>query len=180
MLQVAVHLLHLSLRSLVSFFVSFSRAASKNTSKAPFPLSTMDHRHVADSRVPKGFYVPLDNIELRTRYDDCSYNPLPAGDLPDRDTKYVDSYTKVASRSNEVPPGARPVYARRVAPITPLRVSLMLFDALLASTPLMFIGKQSRSLHTSAPPTNENVLQCILTASCLTVPAIFFVYPGVV
>src|SRR4051794_28699528 len=86
----------------------------------------------------------LDNIELNTRYEGGSYGYAPpTGTPPDRDSKHVD--IKGAFRSNEAPGSSWPVHSQRAAALTPLRMSLMIFDAILASTPIMFLGKRGQT-----------------------------------
>jgi hypothetical protein len=96
----------------------------------------------------------LDNIELDTRYDPAAYTTYapPSGYPPDGDSKFSEDDRKpfFGSTTKAVPvaaPGSNwPVEAQRVATITPLRAGLMMFDAVLASTPLMFVGKSSPQL----------------------------------
>jgi hypothetical protein len=89
---------------------------------------------------PKNAHTNVDNIELNTRYDAGSYGYAPPADLPpDDDAKVGDA--KGAFRSNEAPGGGWPVHSQRAAALTPLRAGLMVFDAILASTPIMFVGE---------------------------------------
>jgi hypothetical protein len=91
----------------------------------------------------------LDNIELDTRYDPAAYNNTqyapPSGLPPDSDSKFDEDDKKPLFRANtktlQAPGNNWPVAAQRVATLTPLRAGLMVFDAVLASTPLMFVGK---------------------------------------
>jgi hypothetical protein len=91
----------------------------------------------------------LDNIELDTRYDPTAYNNTkyapPSGLPPDNDSKFDEDDKKPLFRANiktaQAPGNNWPVAAQRVATLTPLRAGLMVFDAVLASTPLMFVGK---------------------------------------
>ncbi|KAF1845493.1 uncharacterized protein K460DRAFT_283257 [Cucurbitaria berberidis CBS 394.84] len=83
--------------------------------------------------------IPLDNIELNTRYGARTDNYAPpSGTPPDRDTKNVDS--KTAFRSSEAPVNSWPFHSQRAAALTPSRMSLMVFDAILASSPIMFVA----------------------------------------
>lgn len=80
-----------------------------------------------------------DNIELSTRYDAGSHNyQPPIGPPPDRDSK--DGKSKDVMLIDQTPQGGWPVQSQRAAALTPLRAGLMLFDAILASTPIMFVG----------------------------------------
>jgi hypothetical protein len=89
---------------------------------------------------PKGPNAQVDNIELNTRYDAGAYNYTPpSGTPPDRDTKDVDS--KTSFRSSEAPVRSWPIESRRVSTVTPLRAMLLFFDGVLASMPIIFIGK---------------------------------------
>jgi hypothetical protein len=90
----------------------------------------------------------LDNIELDTRYDSGAHNAKytpPPGHPSDGDSKFDEDDKKPLFRSTSKAAGAHgsswPVKAQRVATVTPLRAGLMVFDAVLASTPLMFVGK---------------------------------------
>jgi hypothetical protein len=90
----------------------------------------------------------LDNIELDTRYDSGAYNAKytpPPGHPSDGDSKFDEDDKKPlfrsAAKATEAPRSNWPVEAQRVATVTPLRAGLMVFDAVLASTPLMFVGK---------------------------------------
>ncbi|CAO2655975.1 Nn.00g047780.m01.CDS01 [Neocucurbitaria sp. VM-36] len=97
------------------------------------------YRPIGDPNHTNSQSAPLDNIELNTRYDAGTYNYAPpTGTPPDRDIKDVDS--KAAFRSGEVPVSSWPVHSQRAAALTPLRISLMIFDAILASTPIMFVA----------------------------------------
>jgi hypothetical protein len=89
----------------------------------------------------------LDNIEMDTRYDPAAYTTYapPPGHAPDGDSKFDEDDRKpfFGSTAKAVPPAENkwPIEAQRVASITPLRAGLMIFDAVLASTPLMFVGE---------------------------------------
>jgi hypothetical protein len=89
----------------------------------------------------------LDNIELDTRYDPAAYNTKyasPPGHPLDEDSKFDEDDKKplfrATSKAAQAPGSNWPVEAQRVATVTPLRAGLMVFDAVLASTPLMFVG----------------------------------------
>lgn len=93
---------------------------------------------------PKGSNAQVNDIELSTRYEAGAFNYAPpSGPPPDHDAKHVD--TKDAFRTNEPPVGSWPVHSQRVATVTSLRALLMVFDAVLASTPIMFVGKSCQS-----------------------------------
>jgi hypothetical protein len=92
----------------------------------------------------------FDSIEMDTRYDpgNDKYAPPPGrspSHMTDGDSKLDDmgddknpffrSSSGVAQRSNW------PDQAQQVATVTPLRAFLMFFDGVLASTPIMFVGK---------------------------------------
>lgn len=97
----------------------------------------MSYRPIDESIGPN---ARVNGFELNTRYEGAAYNYAPpSGPPPDRDTKDVDS--KGAFRSHEAPLGGWPVHSQRVAALTPLRALLMVFDAVLASTPIMFVGQ---------------------------------------
>jgi hypothetical protein len=91
------------------------------------------------------------DIELETRYDPGShlYTP-PLGRSPSHNTEadskfddYGDGKPFLRSPSETTLPSGnnRPIPAQQVATVTPLRAGLMFFDALLASTPIMFVGE---------------------------------------
>lgn len=84
----------------------------------------------------------LDNIELNTRYDAGSYNYAPPpGTPPDRDKKRDVDTKGLLSQSSQPPVNSWPVHSRRAAAMTPMRFSLLVFDVVLASTPIMFLGQ---------------------------------------
>jgi hypothetical protein len=88
----------------------------------------------------------LDDIEMDTRYDPGAYKYAPPpGHPPDSDSKLGDDDKKPLFRPASkatIPPGSNwPVQSQQVAALTPLRAGLMVFDAILASTPIMFIGE---------------------------------------
>jgi hypothetical protein len=88
----------------------------------------------------------LENIELDTQHGPAytKYAP-PPGHPPDSDWKFDEDDKKPFFRSTSTAPPSpwdnRPVQAQQVATVTPLRAGIGVFDAVLASTPLMFIGK---------------------------------------
>lgn len=97
-------------------------------------------------------------IELDTRYDPAyapahgrspSISRSPDGEWKGEDMGDKNPFFR-RSRSTSwsttwplpPPPGVRPsVQAQQVATLTPLRAGLMVFDAVLASTPIMFVGE---------------------------------------
>jgi hypothetical protein len=93
----------------------------------------------------------LDNIELETRYDPAAYSYAPpAGHPPSQSDSKIDDDNKPFFRSGlntsqQRPIIKWPVTAQRAAALTPLRAGLMVFDAVLASTPIMFIGEFTQS-----------------------------------
>ena len=103
---------------------------------------------------PRGPYLPLDeDFELNTRYDAGSHdNTLPATDTSGRNDKDRVEDAKIPFVSKGLPLGQWPANPGCVAIMTPWKALVMVFDALLASTPIMFIG---RSIPNSAlfPPT---------------------------
>jgi hypothetical protein len=91
----------------------------------------------------------FDNIELNTDYDPGVYNYAPPpgkppSHTPDGDSKQDDD-TKPFFRATSQPappPGANwPIQSQQVATVTPLRALLMVFDGVLASMPIMFVGE---------------------------------------
>lgn len=82
------------------------------------------------------------NIELGTRYEAGSYgNTLSLDDPLDRDSRDGAQDTKGAFRSRATLVERWPSHPQRVAIMTPLRVFLVVFDAILASVPIMFISR---------------------------------------
>ena len=94
---------------------------------------------------PRGPYLPLDeDFELSTRYDVGSHdNILPATGAPGRNDKDRVEDTKIPFGSKELPLGQWPANPECVAIITPWKALVMVFDILLASTPIMFISKNN-------------------------------------
>jgi hypothetical protein len=106
----------------------------------------MAYQHIGDDHVRGLQPAHLDNIELETRYDPGAYKfAPPPGHPPDSDSKLGDDDRKPLFRAASkatLPPGhSWPVQSQRVAALTPLRAGLMVFDAVLASTPIMFVGE---------------------------------------
>lgn len=106
-------------------------------------------------------YEPVNNsrspydgdVELSTRYDAGSYNNTrPPNNAQDRDTKDRVEDTKDAFLLNEVPLGQWPSQSEHAATLTPWKISVMVFDAILASTPIMFIGKANLCLALELTP----------------------------
>jgi hypothetical protein len=91
----------------------------------------------------------LDNIELDTRYDPGTYKYAPPPGHPpsqisNQDSKVDDDkkpFFRSASKSSQPPGSNWPVQSQQVATVTLLRAGLMIFDAILASTPIMFVGE---------------------------------------
>lgn len=98
--------------------------------------------------VAHGAHIPLDNIELDTRYDPAAYahaqqapSQVSRGDdESDKKPLFRREGSKKSASGVGSRHGAWPVQAQRVAAITPLRAGIMVFDAVLASTPIMFVG----------------------------------------
>jgi hypothetical protein len=86
------------------------------------------HQNVQDKR--------YHNIEMNQQPSQFSYQPSP----PNLDQKSRDSKAYFQNDNNEQPVRRWPVQSQRVATITPLRGVIIVFDAILASTPIMFIG----------------------------------------
>ena len=83
----------------------------------------------------------VENIELTATNDGQSrYNDYraPPGLPPDGGTKYSNYNASFAPDKPAV--NDWPVNSQQVAALTPLRGSILVFDILLASTPLLFIG----------------------------------------
>jgi hypothetical protein len=79
----------------------------------------------------------LDNIELDTRYDPAA----PSENSSNDDKKPFFRSHSEANRETPAPGSSWPVAAQRVAGLTPLRAGLLVFDTILASTPIMFVGE---------------------------------------
>ncbi|EDU40900.1 predicted protein [Pyrenophora tritici-repentis Pt-1C-BFP] len=89
-----------------------------------------------------GPYVRLEeDIELSTQYNSGSHRniPLPI-DAQDREDKDRAQDTKNTLLSNEVPIGRWPSNSERMAKVTLRKALVVVFDTLLASTPIMFIA----------------------------------------
>lgn len=93
--------------------------------------------HTQDSRISIN-----DDIEPRTRYDAGSYNSEPsATDSQYRGTDGGAKDTKDANwTSTEIISNEWPLQSRKLAPMTPMRGFVIIFDVVLASMPIMFIG----------------------------------------
>ncbi|KAF2830870.1 hypothetical protein CC86DRAFT_168342 [Ophiobolus disseminans] len=113
----------------------------------------MAYRHIGDPNVRPLQPAHLENIELETRYDPGAYNHVPPPGHPpsgyspsrgvDNDSKNDDDrkpFFHSASKSSQPHGSSWPVQSQRVAGVTPLRAGLMVFDAILASTPIMFVA----------------------------------------
>lgn len=148
----------------VSLFSSFFYSNARRT-VIQNPLGNMAYRPIGDPQPPH-----LENIELNTRYDPGAYNNQqyapPPGSPPDRDKKDVDS--KGAFRSNEAPMNSWPVHSQRAAALTSMRISLMIFDAILASTPIMFVGMSIFDTFLYA----YNLLPCTIRTTIFIIMAI--------
>ncbi|KNG44829.1 hypothetical protein DDE82_001469 [Stemphylium lycopersici] len=93
-------------------------------------------------QLPKGPHISsYTEIALGTHYDSGSYNSgLTQDDLSDRNIKDEVQPSKGIFRSRENPEEQWPLHAQRVARMTPLKILLMIYDAILASVPIMFIA----------------------------------------
>ncbi|KAA8626117.1 hypothetical protein PtrV1_01797 [Pyrenophora tritici-repentis] len=82
-----------------------------------------------------------EDIELSTQYNSGSHRniPLPI-DAQDREDKDRAQDTKNTLLSNEVPIGRWPSNSERMAKVTLRKALVVVFDTLLASTPIMFIA----------------------------------------
>jgi hypothetical protein len=101
----------------------------------------MAYQRVGDHSIRALQPAHLDNIELDTRYDPGSYKyVLPSGHSPNNNLKHGDD-TKPLFGAGQDPGSKWPTQSQQVAHITMLRATLMIFDAILASTPIMFVGK---------------------------------------
>jgi hypothetical protein len=115
----------------------------------------MAYRQVGGSDARNFQPAHLDNIELNTHYDSGAYNYAPpAGKPPSQatggDSKHDDDAKPFFQPTTQPmpPPGSNwPVQSQRVATVTPLRAFLLFFDGLLASVPIMFVGKLSQSIY---------------------------------
>jgi hypothetical protein len=92
----------------------------------------------------------LDNIEMHnTSYDAGAYGYAPPPGKPSSqatggDSKHDDDAKPFFQADAKGVPQAGedwPVQAQQVATVTPLRAFLMVFDGVLASTPIMFVGE---------------------------------------
>jgi hypothetical protein len=84
-----------------------------------------------------------DNIEMNQQPPpDFPYRP-PAGSPPNLEQRSQDSKAHFQNDNNERPVRRWPMQSQHVATITPLRGFIIFFDAILASTPIMFIGNSS-------------------------------------
>lgn len=101
--------------------------------------------HTSAQNVP---HEQMENIEMAGYSSGYASQPTniyspPAGPLPGSDRKDRDS--KAYFASDQPPVKHWPVHSQRVSKITPLRAFIIFFDAVLASTPIMFIGKDDGS-----------------------------------
>lgn len=84
----------------------------------------------------------VENIELTTKtggQTPYSYAPPPRP-ADERDNKYGYGDSKAYSFPGKLNVDKWPVKSQQVIALTPLRGSILAFDLLLASTPLLFIG----------------------------------------
>lgn len=85
--------------------------------------------------------VHVENIELTTNIDGQSrynYAPPPGGPS-DGDSTYSYSGAHLAPQKSAIEKW--PINSQQVATLTPLRGSILIFDVLLASCPLLFISE---------------------------------------
>lgn len=118
----------------------------------------MAYRPVGDAASSNSQSTPLQDIELNTQYDAGTYNYTPpAGPPPERTSKDTEKHvdSKAAFTSSDVPVDHWPVRSQKPAAFTPLRMALFVFDLLLASMPIMFIGELSW--------TTSNALYCAIS-----------------
>ena len=81
---------------------------------------------------------------LNTQYDPGAYNNAPH--VPqDSDTEYSVDNTKGVSQK-------WPSDLRKVGRITPLKALVLVFDVILASSPIMFLGEYDRSQRDHTEP----------------------------
>ncbi|KAF3048542.1 hypothetical protein E8E11_008630 [Didymella keratinophila] len=131
---------------------------------------------------PVSFRDPhVENIELTETNDGQSrYNTykMPPGLPPDGDTKYSNynaSFTPDKPAVNDWP-----VNSQQVAVLTPLRGSILVFDVLLASTPLLFIvlALLVARLNDKAPPATNGKLEEMLLYTPTIFPLLFAALMG--
>jgi hypothetical protein len=96
-----------------------------------------------------------DDAGLNIRYDAGAYNNAPHA-TQDRDTEYSGDDIKGVSQK-------WPSHLQKVAAITPLKVLVFLFDVILASTPIMFLGEYARSQGDCFRP---SCLRSIISTTC--------------
>jgi hypothetical protein len=84
-----------------------------------------------------------DDLEPTMRYDAGSYNSRPsANDSVHHQTEDGVQNSKGATWSVESIKEQWPLQSQRLAPMTPLRGFIVVFDVILASMPIMFIGER--------------------------------------
>jgi hypothetical protein len=83
----------------------------------------------------------VENIELTTKHNNqAGYAYAPPSSLPpDRDAQYSDSTALLPPSKTTI--GKWPVESQQVAALTPLRGTILAFDIVLASAPLLFIDE---------------------------------------
>jgi hypothetical protein len=112
----------------------------------------MAYQPVHDSTIEAIQPAHSSNIELDTHYDPGSHRYAPPsgrspshntdGDSKQDDIDVKNPFFRRSTSWTTRPPGSnRPLQAQQVATVTPLRAGLMIFDAILASTPIMFVGE---------------------------------------
>ncbi|KAF2036780.1 hypothetical protein EK21DRAFT_95989 [Setomelanomma holmii] len=109
----------------------------------------MAYQPVGGNNIPGFQPAHLDNIELETRYDPGAYKYTPPPGHPlshisNTDSKVDDDKKPLfrsTSKSNQPRENKWPLQAQQVNTLTPLRVGLMIFDAILASMPIMFVAR---------------------------------------
>lgn len=96
----------------------------------------------------KGPRVSVEDA-LSIQYDAGSYS----NSLDDsRDHDGEDGVKDNKDTSHETRVQKWPSRSQKVATITPLKVLIMVFDVVLASTPIMFLGEYHQSWHVFIPP----------------------------
>lgn len=108
----------------------------------------MAYQQVGNHNIRNPQPAHLDDIELETRYDPGHYQYAPPPGHPpdnaskhDGDSKHDDDRKPLFRSPSKRTPGENwPIEAQHVASMNPLRAAIAFFDAVLASTPIMFIG----------------------------------------
>lgn len=86
----------------------------------------------------------LENVELQERSAQSHQYAPPASSLPITHSNSTYGDTKTIYESYQPPVRHWPLESQQVARLTPLRFFIIVFDTILASTPIMFIGWRHR------------------------------------